>query len=137
MGKIEKVPSPSNQGNTNTSLSPDIKNMIDNLDPAHNRITFSGFPVSMAQDERKTFIEKFFAGFQNLPKVQNIGLILKGPKNNRQPTKLSYAEFFSRDDVSEVMKITKDSSLKVGNESISPKHGLTKINGARNWALRG
>ena len=34
------------------------------------------------------------------------------------------------------MKITKDSSLKVGNESISPKYGLTKINGARNWALR-
>ena len=75
MGKIEKVSNSSSQGNTNISLSPDIKNMIDNLDPAHKRITFSGFPVPMAQDERKQMIEKFFEGFQNLPKVQNIGLI--------------------------------------------------------------
>ena len=136
MGKIEKNPSTSSQADTKTSLSPDIKNMIDNLDPAHNRITFSGFPVSMAQAERKKMIEEFFAGFQKLPKVSNIGLILKGPKNNRQATKLSYAEFYSRDDVSEVMKITKDSSFKIGDVSISPKKGLTKINGARNWALR-
>ena len=61
---------------------------------------------------------------------------MKGPKNNRQATKVSYVEYFSRGDVSEVLKITKESSFNVGSVSISPKKALTQINGARNWALR-
>ena len=135
VGKIEDqgVSSPAAQTST---ITPEIKTMLANLDPAHKRIAFSGFPTSMAQDERTKLIEKFLVGFQNLPKIQNIGLILKGPRNNRQATNISYVEFYSTDDVSEVLVITKGSSFKVGNESITPKRALTKINGSRNWALR-
>lgn len=69
---------------------------------------YKGFPTSMAQDERTKLIDKFLVGFQNLQTNQNIGLILKGSRNNRQATNISYVEFYSTDDFSTVLETTKD-----------------------------
>ena len=60
---------------------------------------------------------------------------MKGPKNKRLPTRLSYVEYFSTDDVQTVLNHIKDTPQKFGNEQITCKKALTKINASRNWAL--
>ena len=126
----------SNPAGKSSTISPEIKALVDSLDPAHKRIAFSGFPLSMAQEIRRKHIEDFLRGFQNLPNTQNIGMIMKGPKNKREITRLSYVEYFSSDDVKTVLDFVKNTPLNVGGDSISVKRALTKINGSRNWALR-
>ena len=65
-----------------------------------------------------------------------MGTIFKGPKNNRQPSKMSFVEYFASDDSSTALKKLKNDKIEVGPTSITIKGALAKTNGARNWALR-
>ena len=119
-----------------STISPEIQKMLNSLDPAHKRVAFTGFPENMAQSERTKHIEKHLFTIPALPKLTSIGMIFKGPKNARKPTKVSYIEFSSSDDAREVAKMLKNSPLVVGESIIHPKPAITKQNAARNWALR-
>ena len=60
---------------------------------------------------------------------------MKGPKNKREPTRLSYVEYFSTDDVESALSLIKDTPQKIGSETIMCKKVLSKTNASRNWAL--
>ena len=47
-------------------MSPDVKQMLDGLDPAHKQIVFGGFSEKVTQEERVILIEKFLSSGQTL-----------------------------------------------------------------------
>jgi hypothetical protein len=126
---------PSASSGSSSYIPADIKIILDSLDPAHKRIVFSGFPLDMACKERTTHIEKFLAKFPSVPKYISVGVIPKGPKNNRSATKMSFVEFCSSDDAYSALKVLKSEKLEFGSVSITIKGALTKVNGTRNYSL--
>ena len=64
------------------------------------------------------------------------GTIFKGPKNNRKPSKFSFVEFSTPDNVRDALAMVKNRVFKVGDATIIIKNALSKINGARNFSLR-
>ena len=130
--KQKTVPSASSGS---SYIPADIKIILDSLDPAHKRIVFSGFPLDMACKERTKHIEKFLVKYPSLPKYISVGVIPKGPKNNRTATKMSFVEFSSSDDAYSALKLLKSEKLEFGSASITIKGALTKVNGTRNYSL--
>ena len=110
--------------------------MIDGLDPAHRRISTSGFSGKMLAIKRNEHFAKLFQSISGFPHVVTSGIILKGPRNDRKPTKFSFIEFATTDMVREALVLLKNKSLTVNGSSISFKNALTKINGVRNYSLR-
>ena len=55
--KLENNPGSPSHAAQSTSISPEVKVLLDSLDPAHKRIAFKGFPLSMLQEERRKYIE--------------------------------------------------------------------------------
>ena len=121
---------------SSSSMSPDVKQLIDGLDPAHRRISMSGFPEKMPASERANHIDKFVKSIDGFPFVVTTGTIFKGPKNNRKPTKCSFVEFSTTDSVRDALSLVKNKSFQVGDASITIKNALSKINGVRNYSLR-
>ena len=90
----------------------------------------------MLGPEREKSITDFFHGHQAVPKFNSIGIIWKGPKNNRTSTNMCFVEFFTPDDAAAALKELKNKKLEFGSTSILIKGALTKVNGSRNWSLR-
>ena len=133
--KLETAPAPSSSTSSSSAIRPDVKMLLDSLDPAHKQITFHGFSVEMDQKARAQNMQKFLEGYPNIPVVRNFVAHLKGPRNSKQITKMSYAEFSSVDDAREALKVLKTASFQISTNKITIKGSLTKINSARNWAL--
>lgn len=121
---------------SSSSLSPNIKQLIDGLDPAHRRISLSGFPEKMTARERSGHIDKFFFSIPGFSHVVTTGIIFKRPKNDRKPTKFSFVEFSTTDTVREALTLVKNTNVSVDGATITIKNALTKIDGVRNYSLR-
>ena len=90
----------------------------------------------MGQAERKILILKFFEGIPILPTSRNCGAIFEYPAYKGVLSDKSYVEYCSADDAREAMKCLKERPLTIGSKTIKIKAALSKVNMARNWALR-
>ena len=89
---------------TPESIRAKVSFFIDSLDLTHRRVAFLGFPEGMGGEERTTHIENYLKNFPYFSNYCGIGVIYKGPKKNRVPTKVSYVEFTSPDIVQEFLE---------------------------------
>ena len=135
---LESIPTGSSSSgmNTSTVLSPEVKSMLDSLDPAHRQIVFTGFDLSMTQPDRTKLIQNFISGFSTVPSSSNFGAIFTGPSNKRAIADKSYVEFSSIDDARAALKIMESGVFHVSGKKTRVKAALSKINRSRNWALR-
>eukprot|EP00973_Karenia_brevis_P035902 4953134-Karenia_brevis.AAC.1 len=108
---------------------------VGSLDPAHRRVAFLGFPESLPPSERIAKIEKFLEKFSEFHPTAT-GTFYKGPHNARQPTQTCYVEFADAEVAVAFLNKVKNESLEVNGSDIKFKKALTKVNAARNWALR-
>ena len=65
-----------------------------------------------------------------------VGHFFKGPRNARVLSKVSYVEFISEDARSAFLHKVGGESAHVGGTHVKIKNALTKVNAARNFALR-
>ena len=121
---------------SSSTISPEVKQIIDALDPAHKQIVFGGFSENVPQSERAEMISKYPSSIQNIPVIRNQGGIMKGPKANRVLTRLSFIEYSSVDDARNALKILKQHPFTLAGATLSVKSALTKVNASRNWALK-
>ena len=131
---LESIPTGSSSSgmNISTVISPEVKSMLDSLDPAHRQIVFTGFDLSMTQPDRTKMIQNFISGFSTVPSSSNFGAILTGPSNKRVITDKSYVEFSSIDDARAALKIMESGVFHVSGKETRVKAALSKINRSRN-----
>ena len=135
VAKLESAPIPGNSSAAPATMSAEVKSILDSLDPAHKQIVFSGFPEKLPHAERIQLIQLFLNGIPDTPPLKTSGIIYKGPRNNRQETKMSFIEYGSTDDARALLKKIKELPCILGGQNIKIKAGLTKVNGARNYHL--
>ena len=90
----------------------------------------------MEADDRKAKIESFVASIGGSVRTIGSGNFYSGPYDNKKITKVGYAEFASTDAAQDALAQLKDRWFNAGGAVITVKPALTKLNGARNYALR-
>ena len=127
VAKLESAPIPGNSSAAPATMSAEVKSILDSLDPAHKQIVFSGFPEKLPHAERIKLIQNFLNGIPDTPPFKTSGIIYKGPRNNRQETKMSFIEYGSTDDARALLKKIKELPCILGGQNIKIKAGLTKF----------
>ena len=110
-----------------------LQNMFQQLDPANRRAAFIGITGSEA--ERLQAISVFIS---NQCPGQNVtvGHFFKGARGSRSSSSVSFAEFPTEDARDSFIRSVGNGSVRVGNKDVIVKKALSKINAARNTALR-
>ena len=109
---------------TPQSIPADVRALMDSLDPAHRRVAFLGFAEGMGGADRTKHIENYLKNFPSFSTHCGIGVIYKGPKKNRVPTKACYVGFTSSDTVREFLEKSKSHVFNVAGVTIAIKKVL-------------
>ena len=107
----------------------------DSVADVYRKIAFGGFPDAMVPTERYRLIEKFLSKFPDF-RATSIDCVFKSPRSSRVPTRLCLVEFSSADKMKAFLDQAKSNAFVVAGATISLEPALSKINAARNWALK-
>ena len=128
----------SGNANSPASVPKETKVLLNSLDPALRRVAFLGFPTDPAQAQKRVqALEAYIAEKLPMFKAIDIDHVYTGPRSSRKLTGVTYVEFSNADKAAEFLKkFDKDSKTKLGSFEVSVRPARTKLNSARNWALK-
>ena len=112
--------------------------MLNSCDPASRRAACVGFPNEIPALARLSAIESFLSHFAHA-KHTSTGNFMKGPRNKRVVSPAAFVEFASADACREFLAEAKGTEFRLENSArtlLKVKPATSKINEARNWALR-
>ena len=109
--------------------------MINSLDPALRRVAFVGFAPQSSAEARVKLIDDFVARFPSFHKV-SAGNFYTGPRSNRKLSQAGFVEFASDELREDFLKAVGTQTVTLAGGSIKVKRARTKVNGARDYALR-
>ena len=134
----ESKPASSGALSSAEAVSPDIRKMLDQLDPSKRRVSFIGFPASVGAEARTAEINAYLSQHYPAFKPVSVGNIFRGPYTSRTLSQVAYAEF-SDNDIARGFTTTakaKPISFMSGGSSIAVKLALSSLYPARNYALK-
>ena len=101
-------------------------------------MAFLGFPTDPVQAQKRVqALEAHIAEKLLMFKAIDIDHVYTGPRSSRKLTGVTYVEFSNADKAAEFLKkFDKDNKTMLGNFEVSVRPARTKLNSARNWALK-
>jgi hypothetical protein len=134
LDKVEKSPGAAPLGSQSA-----YDKLASAFDPARRRVSFLGMPQEWDASKRVEALNTFMAAQPPQFRTTDIGNLYQGPHNDRKLKAVSYVEFGSDDVAREFLKTLPQGVGNVkldGGKTVSAKPGISKVNAARNYALR-